>query len=328
MTYVLGVDAGNTKTVALVAGIDGRILGAGRSGCGDIYGASSAEAAISAVEDAVNAALRSSDLGLEALAAACFSMAGADWPEDYDFLRTAMTQRGFGRAVMVTHDAIGALRAGSPDGTGVAVVCGTGAAIGARAPDGSRWHTSFWQEPLGALELGRKTLHAVYRAELGIDPPTSLTARVLDVFGQCSVEQMLHVLTARQCRQVADVARLAPLLLDEASNGDAAARDIVQGHGTALGDYALAAARRVGLEGTPFPLVLAGGVLRGAIPLLAEPMIARIRTTSPDVRPIKSPFEPVIGAVFLALDTLGVSVDNLLIERLLPTIPPDSLFAT
>src|SRR2546426_11971918 len=39
MHYVLGVDGGNTKTIALVASLDGAILGAGRGGCGDIYNA-------------------------------------------------------------------------------------------------------------------------------------------------------------------------------------------------------------------------------------------------------------------------------------------------
>src|SRR5438105_4774145 len=39
MQCVLGVDGGNTKTVALVAALDGTILGAGRGGCGDIYNA-------------------------------------------------------------------------------------------------------------------------------------------------------------------------------------------------------------------------------------------------------------------------------------------------
>ena len=37
MQYVLAVDGGNTKTIALVAALDGTILGAGRGGCGDIY---------------------------------------------------------------------------------------------------------------------------------------------------------------------------------------------------------------------------------------------------------------------------------------------------
>src|SRR5205807_10529707 len=37
--YVLAVDGGNTKTIALVAALDGTILGAGRGGCADIYNA-------------------------------------------------------------------------------------------------------------------------------------------------------------------------------------------------------------------------------------------------------------------------------------------------
>jgi len=33
---VLGLDGGNTRSVAVVAGVDGEVLGTGRAGCGDI----------------------------------------------------------------------------------------------------------------------------------------------------------------------------------------------------------------------------------------------------------------------------------------------------
>src|SRR5436190_232184 len=81
-----------------------------------------------------------------------------------------------------------ALRAGSPEGLGVAVACGTGAAIGARAANGRIWHGSFWQFHHGSRQLGFKTLEALCRAELGIDPPTRLTAHVLEILEQPSVE--------------------------------------------------------------------------------------------------------------------------------------------
>jgi N-acetylglucosamine kinase-like BadF-type ATPase len=134
----------------------------------------------------------------DALVAGAFSMAGADWPEDFDLLQAAMEQRGFGRRILVVNDAIGGLRAGSPDGMGVAVVCGTGAGTGAHAPDGRVWHTSFWQEPNGSHDLARRMLRGVYRAELGIDPPTMLTRRVLDFLGQSTVEDVLHLFTRRE----------------------------------------------------------------------------------------------------------------------------------
>lgn len=337
VSFVLGVDAGNTKTIALVARLDGTIVGAGRSGCGDIYGAGagvaygtgSAELALAAVEEAVRAALAMAGLEATALLAGGFSMAGADWPEDRAFLRTALAACGFGRAVVVVHDSFGPLRAGSPAGTGLAVVCGTGVAIGARAADGRTWHSgSYWLEPQGGLELGRHALRAVCRADLGIDPPTSLTASVLACLGRGTVEQVLHDQTAREGRQPADLGRLAVVLLDAAHQGDATARYLVHQYGRMLGAYAVAAARQVGLGQRPFALVLAGGVLRHPAPLLMEALVARVRREYPAVQPTPLSGEPVLGAVLLALDAAGVIADQPLRQRLAATLPPAAFFAT
>ena len=54
---VVGVDGGNTKTIALVATIDGTVVGAGRAGCADIYAWPAAASAIEQVVAAAEAAL-------------------------------------------------------------------------------------------------------------------------------------------------------------------------------------------------------------------------------------------------------------------------------
>jgi N-acetylglucosamine kinase-like BadF-type ATPase len=72
---LLGVDGGNTKTVALVARLDGTIVGAGRAGCADIYGAESPEAAVAEIVSAVEGALAESGEDVEELQAAAFSLA-------------------------------------------------------------------------------------------------------------------------------------------------------------------------------------------------------------------------------------------------------------
>jgi N-acetylglucosamine kinase-like BadF-type ATPase len=336
--YLLGVDAGNTKTVALVARVDGTVAGWGRAGQGDIYGAPSVEHAVGEVEAAVQGALDRAGIGADRLLAGGFTMAGADWPEDYELLYRAMAARGWGRTIVIANDALGALRAGSRDGTGVSVVCGTGAAVGGRAADGRVWHSSFWQWPQGAYDLGEQALGAVYRAELGIAPPTGLTRAVLDFFRQHSVEALLHLLTAREGRggkgeyaQSAAMRRvggLARVLLDEADRGDPVARCIAREHGLALGDYGVVAARRVGLEGRAFTLVLAGGVLRHPSSVLAEAIVERVRSTSPRASPVKSRFEPVVGALFLGFDAAGLAVDDRLLSRLVPTLPPAAYFET
>ena len=336
MESVLAVDGGNTKTIALVASRDGTILGAGRGGCGDIYAAEtgpkwpdSATAAVANIEYAVRSALQASQIDTSDLVTGVFNMAGADWPEDFVYLRTAMEARRFGRTIHIQNDALGVLHAGSSDATGVSVVCGTGGATGARSPDGCIWHSSMWQNQVqGSAQLGQKTLHAVYRSELGIEPPTTLTKRVLDFFHLNTIEEVLHLFTSRSKITPSRVDQLTPILLDEAQAGDSVAMRIVQEHGRALGDFALAAARRVGIEGTTFTLVLAGGVFRHPSTVLEQAIIERVRSTSPDVRPTYCRFEPVIGVLFTALEAAGGVVDGVLLDKLLPTIPDPALFST
>ena len=154
MRAVLGVDGGNTKTAAIVVGMGGRVLGCALGGCGDVYGAASATAAIDTVETTALRALNRANLCPGDLAAAVFSMAGADWLEDFSFIRAEVEKRNLGQNLIVVNDAVGALHAGSKDGTGVAVVCGTFVAIAARAPGGRTWHHSWWQQTGGARELG------------------------------------------------------------------------------------------------------------------------------------------------------------------------------
>jgi len=337
MRYVLGVDGGNTKTIALVAALDGTIVGAGRGGNGDIYNADvtgthwpdPAAAAIANVEFAVETALQAAHILPSELLAGVFSMAGADWPEDFALLNSAMRVRGYGRSISVQNDALGVLHAGVANNIGVSVVCGTGGATGARGPDGRTWHSSFWQDQAqGSSQLSHMALEAVVRSELGIDPPTTLKQRFLEYFDLESVEQVLHLFTARGQHSPRRIDGMTPFLMDEAAAGDAAARKIVQDHGRALGEYAKVAARYVGLEGTPFSLVLAGGVLRHPSTLLADTIIERVQTNSPDVRPTRCRFEPVIGALFTALEAAGAPINDALLERLIPTIPSSELFAT
>ncbi|GHO91966.1 N-acetylglucosamine kinase [Reticulibacter mediterranei] len=332
---VLAVDGGNTKTIALVAALDGTILGTGRAGCGDIYNADrrdrakAIDVAFSNIEHAVMTALMASHAVPTDLVAGVFGMAGADWPEDFTVLHAGMSARGFGRTILIQNDALGVLHAGTTRNVGVSLVCGTGSATGARGPDGQVWHSSFWQFGAeGGIQLADKMLEAVFCADLGIAPTTTLTNCVLKYFGLNTVEEVLHYLTAREQTILKHhvIGGLTPMLLDEAKVGDGVALNIVQGHGRALGRIAQVAARRVGIEGTAFPLVLAGGVLRHPSSLLPDAITEQLRTTSPEVQPVRSRFEPVIGVLFSALEEAGVTINDTVIERVTSTIPDAALF--
>jgi N-acetylglucosamine kinase-like BadF-type ATPase len=311
---VLGVDGGNTKTEALIVDTSGNCHGYGRSGCSDIYGAPSSEAALEELDRALAGALNTAGIGAEDLDAATFSLAGADWPEDFDYLRDKLAERAFVRNVSIYNDAFAPLRAGSDNFTGASVVCGTGAAVGARAPGGKEWHASWWLDVHGARQLGDRALRAVTGAELGIEPATGMTAGLLNEYQAVSVAEMLHTLKDRVagCRRPEIAARV---LVEQAEAGDAVALGIAVEHGSRLGDFALVAARQVCLPAR-YRLVLAGPVLQNST-IITAALTRRVRDTSPDVEIVMPGLRPAFGAVLLSLDRAGVPASMDIRARLL-----------
>lgn len=310
---LLAVDGGNSKTLAVVADLDGTILAFARGAGSDIYGRGSVDVALGALAGTVQRALAGAGAGPGDLAAAVFSLAGADWPEDFALLEAQLTARlGLRRPPTLVNDALGGLRVGSPCWEGVAVVCGTFNAVGARHRDGRVFHLGFWPDRVGGFDLGMEALKAVYRHGLDLGPPTRLTERALALFEAADPLALLHAFTRRDGPiSPWKAQRLAPLLLDLSDQDDAVARAIVREGGRALGEQARVCAARVGLplEGTP--LVLTGGVLQHPSPVLADAILERL----PGVTPIRAEHPPLLGAVLLAYDELGRSV------------PPDPLGA-
>ncbi|HET9416590.1 MAG TPA: BadF/BadG/BcrA/BcrD ATPase family protein [Candidatus Limnocylindria bacterium] len=323
----LGVDAGNTKTVAVVASADGTVLGAGRAlGIADIYAASSVDDAMSVVEAAVDGALAATGAARSDVGAAVVSIAGADWPEDIATIREALSRRAIGSRLEVVNDAIGALVGAVPEGPAVVVSIGTGTATGARGTDGRLWHSSFWQEPQGAFELSRRILSAVYRSELGIDPPTTLTTAVIDAVGAVNVEEVLHRFTARREPRPDVVGPLVRALFQHATAGDRVATTICRTHGRALGQVAAAAARRVDIAEATFAIAFTGAVSKvpGADGLLT-PAYEALLAEAPRAARTSPRFEPAIGALVIALSDGGAVTPSTL-DRLSASAPPASVY--
>jgi N-acetylglucosamine kinase-like BadF-type ATPase len=324
---LLGVDGGNTKTIAAAASSDGTILGSGRVLRRSDIHAVPIDQALAVYDEAAGLALAGIPGDPRPRVVAAFSLAGADWPEDDALLRARLAERWPG--VVVVNDAIGALRAAIPDGPGVVIVCGTGTATGARGPDGRTWHSGFWQEAQGGHELGVRALQAIYRSELGIDPPTAITDRVLAFTGEHDVEALLHHATGREVVDRRDPAVLAPILLEAADAGDPTAADIVDRHGASLARMALAAARRVGIDSRDALIVaLAGSVLRGSRGRFRDAIVRTVSEGWPEVRIVEPALEPVAGALLLAFDAAGIATDGPVRRRIEDGLRSADLFDT
>ena len=303
----LGVDAGNSKTVAVVADASGAVRGYGRAGCGDIYGAPTEAHAVAEVLAAVQHALQMAAPTVAAVdettvSHAAFCLAGIDWTSDELFWQGQLSQRLPGLAsYSLRNDGFALLRAGEPSGHGVAISAGTGAAIVARGPTGSEWSASMWiVDPLGGSALGEQAYAAVVRADIGVGPPTALREVLLTRRGEPSVASLLEASTSRGAEgfRHADLARE---VLDAASAGDQVAGAIVHRQAELLARYAAAAASRVGLCGPDLPVVLGGSVLSSANPALRDATQAALAEALPTARTSLTPRSPVVGAVAEAI---------------------------
>ncbi len=298
---VIGVDGGNTSTTAVVVDDSGAVVGVGDGGCTDVYGVAAPEHALAELDRVVSSALRQAEVAPGELQAGVFSLAGADWPEDHEYLRDHLRGWAFSFDPVVVNDAMGGLRLGSPSWEGIAVICGTGNAVGARRRDGTCFHLGFWPDTVGAATLSQAALDAVLRHHLDLGPPTSLTDRALGLYGAADPIELQHRFTGRDGLGRPDLVRMSPVLLDEAHRHDAVALEIVTAAGRAMGGQARASAARIELDMAGAVTVLGGGLFQHPTAVLADAVMEEL----PGAVAHRTTLPPVIGAAMAAYDQIG-----------------------
>lgn len=333
----LGVDAGNSKTIAVVGDEHGRLLGWGRSGLGDIYGVAEPSAAVDEVALAIGRAREASGLdpaGVGAFDAAAFRLAGVDWPDDEAYWMSAIRDRfGGPQSVSVKNDGFALLRCGDPRGVGVALSVGTGAAMAGRGPGGSEFVVSWWfQHYLGGAGLGHEAMRAVMLAELGIGPATLLSVRLCEFYGVGTVEGLLQAFTKRgDSLGHADKARAARTVLAAATEGDEVALGLVLTQAENFAKYAVVTASRVGfdVEAEVIPIVLGGGVLSDPASILRVHLVESLASALPRATVTDSRnASPVLGALLDAMAEGGVDITPELQDAVLRQAPPAGLLET
>jgi N-acetylglucosamine kinase-like BadF-type ATPase len=233
---------------------------------------------------------------------------------DQQRLRTWAIQRRIADQLLVTHDALPLLAAGTPEGHGIALVSGTGSfafghdAAGRTARAGG-WGYLFGDEGSG-YDLVRSGLRAVSLAVDGRGPATQLEQGFLTALGVATPSEMLRHVYARADDRLW-IASLAPVVLSAHSAGDTVAAALVDAAADQLSGLVSAVASRLGLD--EYPLALAGGLLAHSS-VLREAVLARLGERGEAAICVGVVEEPVAGAVALACRTvrhdLGMTTAN------------------
>ena len=298
--FVLGIDAGGTKTVCLLADGDGRVRASARGAGANLQtlGELEVEKVLHEVMDSVLADERS------APAAICLGIAGVDRPHDNAIIRGIMRRIGHKAPVLVVNDALAALVAGAgDDGPGIVLIAGTGSICYGRNEDGRAARAGGWGYILGdegsGWWIGRQALSAVMRAGDGRGPATILTAGVLAHFAFDQVSDLVQEVYYRDTGRRA-VAGLSRVVQGAADDGDVVARQIVADAADELVLAVRSVATRLEMRGLQFPLVLSGSLFR-VLPTLLSDVLVRLAEVAPRSQPKVLDVEPAMGAVRLAL---------------------------
>jgi N-acetylglucosamine kinase-like BadF-type ATPase len=293
---VIGIDAGGTKTVGLLADGDGRVLAEARDTGANLH--THGELGVEKVIDSLLERLTAGG-PVDAL---CLGIAGVDRPEDEAVVRGILKRLGHRDRTRVVNDAIIALVAGAPERHGIVVLAGTGSIAYGEDRDGRSARSgglgAILADEGSAFWLGSRALIAAVRAADGRGPATALAPLVLGDLSIASVSELVALVYPAPGLPRRRVAALAPLVERAAQAGDAVADGLLDAAAHELAVSGRAVVERLSLA-PPFPVVLAGGTFK-ACPSLVARVSRALDLPGAEIRLLE--VEPAMGAVTLALD--------------------------
>ncbi|MFC7678752.1 N-acetylglucosamine kinase [Paenibacillus sp. GCM10028914] len=309
MRKYLGVDAGGSKTHAVIVDECGNVLGKGIAGNGNHQ--IERDLAEQNITAACDAALQEAGITKEEVSFAYFGLAGADREADYEILRPMIGGMGYPRHEIACDTMIG-MRAGTDRSYGAAIICGTGFNSAARNSVGEElqyggFGFKYGDGHAGGSGLALLTFRSVIRAWDGRGPETLLTSKVLDQMDYTSVEALFEdVLYGK----TSIPSSLVKTLLEAAEAGDAVAISILETEGAELANAVCTLIERLGMRDETFDIVYIGSVLnRGKSSILTNAIEREVAKRAPQARCVHLTSDPVAGALLSAMDSDGRVID-------------------
>ena len=299
--FVIGVDGGATKTVALIGTENGKILGRGESGPSNYHNVGTLAASL-AIKEAVTEACKDARVKQSNLEFAVVALAAADSAKDKVTAARFLRNVRIARKNIVVHDSVAALHAATHGRPGIIVISGTGCVAAGINGSGKYVRAGGWgylvDDEGSAYDIGTKALRSAFRRIDGRGHKTKLISILKRRFRVETLEDALSTIYSKRFG-VNGIAALTPLVSRSAAS-DKVCRGILNSAGVTLADLACVVAKRLRMTNEAFPIVLVGGTFKAGRYLL-EPFQARIRKQCPRAKIEIMKIEPAQGAFSLAV---------------------------
>lgn len=315
--WLLGVDAGGTKTLALVARLTSDNLpfesaiaraGQGCAGPGNPL-AVGFTTAISNLQAAIRAACDNAGIRVNELAATCLGIAGAGRIEVQRQLLTWLRKDMPTSLLHVTTDATivlaaiqGSLAANQlANMQGVSLISGTGSMAWGRNARGEQTRCGGWGYLMGdegsGYWIGRRGLQAACRAVDGRGASTQLVDAFLRFFDLEEWSEVVPKIYAAEFKRN-DLAALAPIVISLAED-DSVAGIILDAAAEELFSMMCVMGQRLGLTDKEYSVGLAGGTLTQS-PNLVTRLLNKTNAMNMPKPNLSIVNEPAWGALILS----------------------------
>jgi len=312
-TLFLGVDGGQTKTVAAIATKQGEVIGVGVAGPANHVRQRRGQARMRrAVTGSVQAAAKMAGLRRLHFASTYMAMTGGA-----ELARQVLTEIARCDRLKAEGDTPAALASVTLGKPGVVVIAGTGSAAFGIARSGKQTVAGGWGYIMGdegsAYRIALQAIRACTRAADGRAAQTALTDAILEHFGTRDLAHLHRLIYSGRISRprIAAAAAVAGAL----GHKDPEAGAILARAGKELALAAAAVIRKLALERKQVVVGLVGGVFRAGEPLL-RPFRSELLRRAPRAQVQWPVLAPVLAAVLLAMREAGLRPGGRVIANL------------
>jgi N-acetylglucosamine kinase len=298
--YVVGVDGGASKTIALLGTEQGKILGRGEAGSSNHHNVG-ALAASEAIKEAVVEAKKRAGLRDANIEIGVVALAAIDSSRDSKVATEFVRQAGLAKRSYAIHDSVAALYAATRGRPGIIVNSGTGCFAAGTSSARRYVRVGGWGNLIddrgSAFDIGMRAITMGFRMMDGRTRRTHLTSvlkRGLRVKKFDEIQDLVYVKRIG----VDEIAGLAPLI-SKAADSDRACRGILKEAGLSLAELVCTTARKLRLTGKRFVIYTTGGGFNAG-PFLLKPFLSEIKKRYPRAQVTRLEIEPVKGSFWLA----------------------------
>ena len=307
--YIIGVDGGGTKTVAVLANLNGNVLVRTEAGPSNVNKVGFKQAIDNIVKVLTQV---SQEYEKDKIVFIYLGLAAGlerDKKKKKEIKKQLLVTSELSwispKNILVEADQLIAFRSGTEEKQGIVIIAGTGSIVMGWDKKGKEVIVGGWDYLLGddgsGFWIGKKALQAVCFSIDGLSSKSLLHPMILKKLKIKTEKNLMQEIY--KSGMIKNIASLAPLVETAAKIGDKTAKDILFQASNELIIRANLTIKKLNLKNKKFPIVLVGGVFR--FKTILTKVKKDIKIIAPKVNFIRPKQEPAIGAIKLALEQIS-----------------------